>query len=131
MNTTHLRDWKVLCWNIRGLNSDSKWNSIRDKVVESACDVIFLQETKKDALDLSFIRHFCPPAFDAFSYLPSIGASGGNLTIWKSSLLDGNLVFLNEFSVTVSFSSKFSDDNWLLTNIYAPSTHDGKRTFVK
>lgn len=24
------REWKVLCWNVRGLNSDKKWDSMRD-----------------------------------------------------------------------------------------------------
>lgn len=59
MGTQQYRDWKVLCWNIRGLNSEAKWNSIRDRIVESACE------------------------------------------------------------------------DWLLTNIYAPSTYEGKREFVQ
>lgn len=99
--------------------------------METACDVLCLQGTKKDFMDLSFIRNFCPPSFDAFHYLPSVGASGGIITLWKSSLLNGQLPFQNEFSVSVTFTSKFSDDDWLLTNIYGPSTHDGKREFVQ
>lgn len=46
MNSTTHKHWKVLCWNVRGLNSDKKWDSIRDKIVKSQCDVICLQETK-------------------------------------------------------------------------------------
>lgn len=84
-------DWKVLCWNVRGLNADTKWNSVRDKIFESACDVICLQETKKNFFDENFIKNFCPPVFDAFHFLPSVGASGGIIIIWKSSLLDGTL----------------------------------------
>ena len=68
-NTTNFRSWKILCWNVRGLNSDKKWDSIRDK---------------KEDLDLQFIRNFCPPIFDAFEFLPSHGASDGLVTIWKS-----------------------------------------------
>lgn len=79
------RDLKVLCWNIRGLNSNKKWDSIRDKIVESQCDIICLQETKKELFDLAFVKKFCSPAFDAFEYLPSVRASGGIITIWKSS----------------------------------------------
>jgi len=44
------KSWKVMCWNVRGLNSDKKWNSIRDKIIESRCDIACLQETKKDFL---------------------------------------------------------------------------------
>lgn len=131
MNTQNLREWKVICWNVRGLNADRKWNSIRNKIIESACDVICVQETKTDVSDQAFIRQFCPPAFDAFLFYPSIGASGGIITIWKSSLLDGQLAFQNEFLVSVSFTFKFYDDEWLLTNIYGPSRHEGKCNFAE
>lgn len=128
--STEFRTWKVLCWNVRGLNSDGKWNSIRDKIIETACDVLCLQETKKDFFDTQFIKNICPPQFDSFLYVPSVGASGGIITIWKSSLLDGTLAFQHDFALSVNFTSKFTDDDWLLTNVYGPSTHDGKRIFV-
>lgn len=66
-----------------------------------------------------------------FFFLPSNRASGGIITIWKSALLDGQLAFQNEFSVSMAFTSKYSNDNWLLTNVYGPSTHEGKRTFLR
>jgi len=78
-STTQFRTWKVLCWNVRGPNSDK--NSLRDKISESGCDIICLQETKKENFDLQFIRKFYPPTFDALEFLPSIGASGGLITI--------------------------------------------------
>lgn len=123
MNSTNTREWKVLCWNVRGLNSDRKWNSIRNKISDSACDVICFQETKKESFDLNFIKNFCPPVYDAFLYLASVGASGGIITIWKSSLLDWQLAYQNSCAVSVNFTSKFSNDEWLLTNVYGPSTH--------
>jgi hypothetical protein len=43
---------------VRGLNSEKKWNSIRDKIVESKCDIVFLQETKKEQFDSTFIGIF-------------------------------------------------------------------------
>ena len=52
MNTLHKRAWKVLCWNVRGINSDSKWDSIINKITERRCDIICLQETKKMYVDL-------------------------------------------------------------------------------
>ena len=44
---TFSKSWKVLCWNVRGINSDKKWVFIRDKITESNCDIVCLQETKK------------------------------------------------------------------------------------
>jgi len=69
-----VKNWKVLSWNVSGINSDKKWNVIRDRVSESCCDVICLQETKRSHFDAMFIRQFCPPVFDQFEFLPSNGA---------------------------------------------------------
>ena len=54
-NTSSFKSWNILCWNVRGLNSDEKWTSIKDKISESKCDIICLQETKKEFIDLPFI----------------------------------------------------------------------------
>ena len=74
--TSNVKSWKILCWNVRGINSMSKWDSIRDKIVENGCDIVCLQETNKENFDLHYIKNFCPPAFDAFEFLPSVGPQG-------------------------------------------------------
>jgi exonuclease III len=131
MNTTHqTRKWKVLCWNVRGLNAKEKWEAIRDKISESGCDVICLQETKRQTFDAQFIKKFCPASFDAFEFLPSVGASGGIITIWKSSLFSGSLVFSNAFAISIEFLSKHDQSAWLLTNVYGPCTSEGKSVFL-
>lgn len=111
------RMWNVMCWNVRGLNSDKKWNSIRDKIIESQCHIICLQETKKEHLDDMFLKKFCPPALDKFEYLPSQGASGGIAVIWNSRFFEGEMVFSNEYAISVKFSSNLSDNEWVLTNV--------------
>lgn len=59
MNNVHnKRVWKVMCWNVRGVNSDKKWNFIRDKILEGQCDIICLQETNREQLDPPFYQKF-------------------------------------------------------------------------
>ena len=70
--------WKVLCWNIRGLNSDDKQLALFNKIVESGCAVACVQETKKERFDQNFIKNCCPRKFDNFVFSPSVGASGGS-----------------------------------------------------
>ena len=41
-----------MCWNVRGINARTKWNAIRDKVVDSSYDVVCLQENKKKVFDI-------------------------------------------------------------------------------
>lgn len=126
----NMRSWAILCWNIRGINSDEKWDAIRSKVMESKCDIICLQETKREFFDSQYIRKFCPPFFDAFDFLPSIGASGGCIILWNSSKFSGSPVFQNDFAHSVELTSKLLGDIWLLTNVYAPCTPEGKLAFL-
>jgi exonuclease III len=53
--------------------------AVYNKIEESNCSVICLQETKCEIFDHSFIRSFCPKRFDIFVFVPSSGASGGIL----------------------------------------------------
>jgi hypothetical protein len=71
------RKWRVLCWNVRGLNSENRQSEIRAKIDESECDIVCFQETKCENFDWRLIRKFCPKRFDNFVFSPSVGASGG------------------------------------------------------
>jgi exonuclease III len=66
----HNRLWKILNWNLRGFNSEKKWVALAIKIAESNCDIICLQETKRETFDLDYTRKFCPKKFNKFEYLP-------------------------------------------------------------
>jgi hypothetical protein len=80
-NRINNRSWHILCWNVRGINSRDKWVAIRSKIQESNCDIICLQETKRENFDQSYLRNFCSPQYDRFEFNPSVGASGGTIII--------------------------------------------------
>jgi exonuclease III len=50
------RQWKILCWNVRIINSQAKLTAIRSKVLETKCEIIYLQETKRENFDAQFIK---------------------------------------------------------------------------
>jgi hypothetical protein len=55
MSTHHIKlCWKVLNWNIRGLNDKDKWTIIYDKIQESGCHIICFQETKRESITWTF-----------------------------------------------------------------------------
>src|SRR4051812_8775618 len=105
MDYTSTREWKVLCWNVRGLNSAARQRDVRDKIEDSQFVVISLQETKCEIIDHNFIRSFCPRHFDQFVVVPSRGASGGILTIWNSAIFEGKLVETQAFGMVIQFTS--------------------------
>ena len=49
--------WKVLCWNMRGINSDQKLLALRNAIDSSGCSVICLQETKHATFDAAFVNY--------------------------------------------------------------------------
>lgn len=77
------RDWNILNWNIRGINDPMKWTALANKIEESQCSIVCLQETKKESFDSSYIKNFCPRRIAKFAFLPSVGASGGLLIAWN------------------------------------------------
>lgn len=108
------RSWNILCWNIRGINSDNKWDALRNKIDESACSIFFLQETKRDIIDSQYLKKFAPKRYDKFDYIPSVGASGGILIAWISSIFHGITIEKQPFAITVSFTAKHNGDNYQL-----------------
>jgi hypothetical protein len=104
---------------------------MKDKVFEIACVVACFQETKKEMLDLAFIKNVYPPWFDNIEFLPSIGASGVLLVAWKSSLFRGEFIFSNDYAMYVEFHSQHDSRSWLLTNVYAPLSVRRETSFSK
>jgi exonuclease III len=70
------RSWNILCWNVRGLNDKDKWSLLRNKIEESGANIFCFQETKRDLIDIRFLKNFAPKRFDNFEFCPSSGASG-------------------------------------------------------
>lgn len=124
------RSWQILCWNIRGINAVGKWDAVRDKIEESACSIVCLQETKKEHFDMAFVRKFAPKHFDQFDFVPSAGASGGILIVWNSSCFVGQVIDKQQFGMTVHFSSVYSSEAWYLTNVYGPWVEPARSEFI-
>lgn len=112
------------------INSQPKWDAIRDKVTESASHIICLQETKKESFDQAYIRKFCPRHFSHFVYSPSNGATGGLVTIWNDHQFDADTVLVNSYSITLKMTSKLTNKSFHLTNIYGPAAADEKMAFI-
>lgn len=84
----------------------------------------------KDHLLTLLVKKLCHPSFDVFEYLLSLGASGGIIIIWKSSLFQGHLSFQNNFAISVEFKAKYNYMKCVLTNVYGPCTSEGKIEFT-
>jgi exonuclease III len=122
----NIRNWNILCWNIRGLNASDKHDAVRNKIDESGASIICLQETKLQNVDMHIIRKFAPRRYDKFDFIPSLGASGGILVLWNSAQFLGLTLDKQPFGLTISFTSQFNSAMWKLTTVYGPC-HDPER----
>jgi len=75
------RSWHILLLEHQRFQCSREMGRGPGKIEESACSVLCLQETKKEHVDISFIRKFAPRRFDSYDFIPSNGASGGILVI--------------------------------------------------
>lgn len=130
MDHNHNRTHKILVWNVRGINSQEKWDAIRLKISESACNILCLQETKRELFDNAYLKKLCPWHIDCFAFHPSIGASGGLLIAWNGSLYNGDVIQTNFYAITIKFTSTLDDSVFHLSNIYGPAHSAGKSAFI-
>jgi hypothetical protein len=77
------------------------------------------------------INELMGPDFD-YSFLPSVGISGGVLIGWRRDLWQGSCSFVANFSVTVLLTPIDGADvaECWLTSVYGPTNHSLKEVFL-
>jgi exonuclease III len=93
-------------------------------------DVICLQETKCENFNWRLIHQFCPKIFDNFVFSPSIGALGGLIILWNSSIFMGQVVEINRSAIIVNFTSMHNNAIWTLVSVYGPCQGVERDNFV-
>jgi hypothetical protein len=80
---------------------------------------------KKQKRSLTFIKLCCPAHFNEFVYVPSVGASGGIIIIWDTSIFTEMAMNYETFALCVHFTSTQSAQSWTLVNVYGPILFSG------
>jgi exonuclease III len=127
MSKISRRKWRILCWNVRGINSKNRQRELRSKIDESDCDIICLQETKCEKFDWHLIRKFSP---NRFNNSPSVSLSGGIIIPWNSTIFTGVVLEIQRFGLVVNFTSAHSSDEWTLCCVYGPCQGEERDRFV-
>ena len=58
-----------------------------------------------------------------------MGASGGILVVWKSSIFEGTLIEVQRFGIIISFKSAQSQQKWTLVVVYGPCEGEQRDLF--
>jgi exonuclease III len=111
---------KLFSWNVRGLGGAEKRKEVRNLVAEKRPQILCLQETKMVLCDEIMCATLWSDSSFSFSYRPSVGASGGILTMWDT--LEVEVWSSVSYAHVLQIHGRFihTNEEFYLFNIYAP-----------
>jgi len=121
---------KILIWNMRGINSSARQDSVRTIVDSARPDIVCIQETKMVEVTRRTLLSAFGSDFSEFIEVPSAGASGGILVTWRRHIGVSGGQRVDNHSVTIQFSSA-EGQPWWLTCVYGPQGNEEKIQFLQ
>ena len=118
-----------LSWNIRGLNSRIKRSSIRKIICKNDPHFVFIQETKMENINSKTIHSMWSVTNIEWSFSPSIGNSGGILTMWKGDFFVANSLIIEHNWIALCGQIPSMNFEGVLINIYN-SCHKEERSMI-
>jgi hypothetical protein len=117
----------ISSFNIRGLGGRVKRNKLKEMVRKEKLDFLALQETKLEIIPDSLCLSIWGDDDCCWAYLPSMGNSGGILSIWRKSSSRLIFSFIGEGFVGVCLEWGVEKHVCFVVNIYSKCDMEGKR----
>lgn len=117
---------KIISWNVRGLGGFAKRPEVRKLINEKNPSIVCIQETKLSVIDV-MCASLWGSSTQSYSFRPAVGASGGLLIMWDSSVVEVWSSFSMQHVLIIH--GRFTDynDEFYLFNIYAPCDNGAKQ----
>jgi len=123
-------DLKIITWNIRGIGSDSKRRSIKNRILLEKPDMIILQETKCSEINLqNFIQKSWKKARAIAT--DAKGNSGGLAIIWDPNILHMEGFFSSMHTLSGWYRVIGTNQMGVITNVYGPQQINQMVIFLK
>jgi exonuclease III len=111
---------KIISWNVRGLGGFEKRREVSQMVKEKNPFILCLQESKLSVVNDLVCQAIWNDINVGFSYRPSVGASGGIITLWNRSEVEVWTSFNMEHVLGIQGQFLKSGEKFTLLNVYAP-----------
>jgi hypothetical protein len=120
---------KIISWNVRGMNEYEKRIKIRRRLREWKADIVCLQETKMEVINIEVVRSVWGCVHVDWIYLGARGASGGILLMWDRRVVEKIEDCVGRYVVACLFRSVTENWEWAFAGVYGPND-DGVRSML-
>ncbi len=120
---------RLLSWNVRGLNNPRKREIVKKLLRDWRCDVVCLQETKLDQIDLRLVRSLWSNQFVGWEAVNAVNIAGSILLMWEKMVFDKIDSHLSTFSVSCTWKGVVDGFDWSCTGVYGPIVESSKGAF--
>jgi len=115
-----LLSMKLLSYNVMGLGGGEKREEVRKLVYEKHPFVLCIQESKLGVVDDLMIKSIWGNTACGYSYQPSVGASGGLVTVWDTSCVDVWSTMSYNHVLVIKGMVVRSAEDFIIINVYMP-----------
>jgi exonuclease III len=121
---------KILSWNVGGLNSSERCLTVHETVAATPCQIVCLQETKLQNIDLPLATFLGAYKFDRFALKPAAGTRGGIILLWKDAEIDMSNVRIGRYSLSAEVTLRHCMTSFFLSTVYSPTRRVDKESFL-
>ena len=117
---------KLLSLNANGLSSDLKRSWIRSLGKDLFCNIVCIQESHLQSVDLSTVKSCWGSTAVDFAFAGSIGRSGGLITLWDPNFFESEASFQGQNFLMVKGKWRSNNCICFVVNVYAPNDPSGR-----
>ena len=121
--------FKILSWNVRGVNDPEKRKVIKNFLRSYKADVVCLQETKIQEMSIDLVRSLGVGRQLNWKAMNAEGSAGGILVFWDNSRISMVDSVVGSFSVSCVFKMPEDGFQWAFTRVYGPIENSNREAF--
>lgn len=119
----------LMSWNVRGLNDRKKRLAVRQTILLERPDIVTLQETKLQAIDMNTFREMCGRQIDQHVHIPAQGTRGGLLIAWRQNKYTAIQTEAKQYTLTITFRNNSDASTMIFTAVYGPTEQNQREVF--
>ena len=119
---------RLLSWNVRGANDNSKRKVIKAMIRSQKVDLFCVQETKIKSMIEGLVRSLGSGRFLDWGAMGAQGVAGGIPICWDKRTLEVLEMEMGQFSIYCKLRNVEDGKAWIFTGVYGPFSKEDRET---